>query len=163
MNEPKWRKSLAETYQKHHQMLYRIAFAYLKNAADSEDVVHDCFMKLLHEPRAFKSQEHEKAWLIVVAGNLAKDKLKESSRKNLDLDALSNYLVYKSDGDDYRDFLKLILTLPERLILPVYLYYYEGYKTAEIARILRLKPSTLRNQLRDARQILRIKLEAENE
>lgn len=163
MNEPNWKARLAEAYDKHHKMLYRLAFAHLKNVADSEDVVHDCFMKLLTQPRRFKSAEHEKAWLIVVAGNLAKDKLRESSRMNLDLAEVSNYLAYEDAGFNLDSGVDLLLKLPERLILPVYLFYYEGYKTAEIARILRLKPSTLRNQLRDARQILRIKLEEENE
>lgn len=43
----------------------------------------------------------------------------------------------------------------------IWLYYYEGYQTEEIARILGSPPSTIRNRMRDARRLLKDKLGGE--
>jgi RNA polymerase sigma-70 factor (ECF subfamily) len=51
--------------------------------------------------------------------------------------------------------LDAVLRLPEKYKDVVYLHYYEGLKTDEIARMLGEKPSTVRNRLRDARGLLR--------
>ncbi len=157
-----WQEELARTYRQYQPMLYRLAFAYMKNRADSEDLVHDCFVKLLVKERHFRSAEHEKAWLITVLENLTKDKLKQKSRTELDFSDFENYLASTQDESTH-EILRTVLTLPERLILPVYLFYYEGYQTGEIAQILRRNPSTVRNQLSEARQRLRHLLEVQDE
>ena len=51
--------------------------------------------------------------------------------------------------------LDAVLRLPDKYKDVVYLHYYEGYKTGEIAEMLGEKPSTVRNRLRDARALLR--------
>ena len=55
------------------------------------------------------------------------------------------------------------MSLPRRYRVVLHLYYYEGYKTAEIAEMLRLRPSTVRSRLDRGREMLRQRLmEAEN-
>ena len=44
--------------------------------------------------------------------------------------------------------------LPPKYRAVIHLYYYEGYNTEETARILGLKPSTVRAQLTRARQTM---------
>jgi RNA polymerase sigma-70 factor (ECF subfamily) len=51
--------------------------------------------------------------------------------------------------------LDAVLRLPDKYKDVVYLHYYEGYKTDEIAQITGEKPSTVRNRLRDARALLK--------
>ena len=50
------------------------------------------------------------------------------------------------------------MALPEKYKAAVYLYYYEGYNSAEIAQILGKPGSTIRNHLHGARKALREKL-----
>lgn len=54
--------------------------------------------------------------------------------------------------------LEAVLSLPERCKTVVYLYYYEGYRTEEIARMLRRPGSTVRSQLSEGRRFLRERL-----
>ena len=54
-----------------------------------------------------------------------------------------------------------VAALPPRDRLILYLFYYQGYSTGEIAELLGEKPSTLRCQLTRARQTLKLRLEAE--
>jgi RNA polymerase sigma-70 factor (ECF subfamily) len=51
-----------------------------------------------------------------------------------------------------------VLGLPEKYKTVVYLYYYEGYRTPEIAEILKKPKSTVRNYLHEARALLRERL-----
>ena len=51
------------------------------------------------------------------------------------------------------------MELPSKYKTIIYLYYYEGYKTNEIARILKKNPSTVRSMLYRARGILKDELE----
>lgn len=52
--------------------------------------------------------------------------------------------------------MEAILSLPAKYTDVVYLYYYEGYKTHEIAKILHCSPSTVRNRLSRARKYYRV-------
>lgn len=54
--------------------------------------------------------------------------------------------------------LQAVLDLPEDYKLPVYLYYYEGYPTADIARMLKVAPATVRSRLNRARNKLKLTL-----
>ena len=57
--------------------------------------------------------------------------------------------------------LRMVEELEEKYRLPVYLYYFEGYRSVEIAGMLRVNASTVRSRLAKARKILRLQLEAE--
>ena len=47
------------------------------------------------------------------------------------------------------------MDLPEKYKTVVYLYYYEGYNSEEIAKILKKSSSTVRNHLVEARKKLK--------
>jgi len=53
------------------------------------------------------------------------------------------------------------MDLPDKYKTVVYLYYYEGYNSVEISKILHKPQSTIRNYLHEARNILREKLGGE--
>lgn len=110
-------------------------------------------MKLVVKPRAFESEEHEKAWLLTVASNHCKDVLKSAARVRT--------AEMPDDVEDLQasvacsDLMEAVLALPAHYKDCVYLHYYEGYKTDEIARMTDTPPSTVRNRLRDARALLK--------
>ena len=63
------------------------------------------------------------------------------------------------EPEDYSDVLEAVLALPEKYKDVVWLFYYDGYQTDEIASMLGRPASTVRNQLRDARAILKKTIE----
>ena len=56
--------------------VFRVAFNYIKSAADAEDITQNVFVKLLKEEKPFESEEHVKRWLIRVAVNECKNMTK---------------------------------------------------------------------------------------
>ena len=149
-------KEIAEIYERHKITLYRVCFAYMKNHADTEDALQETFYRLIRKGPPFKSEEHEKAWLIRTATNLCKNSLRHWWRKRR---SLEDYEAPQTNGNvEISDTLSAVMELPEKYKTVVYLYYYEGYNSAEIARTLGKPGSTIRNYLHEARQALREKL-----
>lgn len=154
-------KEIAEIYEKHVDTVYRVCFTYLKNIPDTEDAVQTTFVKLIKYKGEFESTEHEKSWLIVTATNSCKDLLKNWWNKRENIEKYENSLSQTPFEID--DTLSCVLRLPDKYKVIVYLYYYEGYSTVEIAKMFKKADSTIRNQLRKARNMLYEKLEIKDD
>ena len=149
---------IAAVFRRHAKTVYRLCYAYLGNAADAEDAVQTVFAKLLCKPRRFNDAEHEKAWLIVCAQNHCRDVLKSAHR--------TRQTALPEDIADERrarqdETLDAVLALPEKYKTCVYLFYYEGYRTAEIAALTGVPSSTVRSHLSEARALLKTMLGGE--
>lgn len=137
-------------------MVYRVAFSYTKNKMDAEDVAQDVFLKLLSAHPTFENAAHEKAWLLRVTINFSKNRLK--SFWHTKTGALSDTLPYQDCPDEDSGVLQAVLSLPAMQRLAVYLFYYEGYSTAEIAPLIQKKEATVRSLLHRARAALKDQL-----
>ena len=136
--------------------MYRLCYSYLGSAPDAEDATQATFMKLIDKPRTFEDSEHERAWLLTCAANVCKDELKSARRKRAsDMPA---DVEDSSAPSAPSDVLEAVLALPEQYKDCVYLHYYEGYKTDEIASMTNTPPSTIRNRLSEARKMLKLAL-----
>ena len=149
-------KEIAEIYTRHVNTIYRICYTYMKNSSDTEDIVQETFIRLMKFGGSYESEEHEKAWLIRTAANLCKDNLKHWWRKRENLEDYQNLQDDNNTKND--DTLEAVMSLPDKYKTVVYLYYYEGYTSVEISKILSKPQSTIRNYLHEARNILRTKL-----
>ncbi len=149
---------IAAVFHRHVKTVYRLCFAHLGSAADAEDATQSVFMKLIDRPRRFNDAEHEKAWLIVCAQNHCRDVLKSAHR--------TRQTALPEDIADERrarqdETLDAVLALPEKYKTCVYLFYYEGYRTAEIAALTGVPSSTVRSHLSEARALLKTMLGGE--
>lgn len=144
-------QELAELYHRHVDTVWRVCYSFMKNRADTEDMVQEAFLRAYYADKPFRSEEHEKAWLIVTASNLCKDALKRAWRRD---EPLEDHLELAAPGRDAQ-VLEAVLALPERYKTAVYLYYYEGYSLKEIASILGCPQATVRTRLTRARKQLK--------
>lgn len=136
----------------HGNHILRYAYSYLHNMSDAEEVLQDTLVKFLQTAPAFENAQHEKAWLLRVAGNLSKNRL--DYNKVRAADELSEELA--ADGDEELSFVwDAVKALPEKLRAVVHLFYYEGYSTAEIARLLGRNEATVRSDLHRGRARLK--------
>lgn len=93
------------------------------------------------------------------AQNHCRDVLK-SARRTLRADLPEDVADERAsaEGDET---LRAVLALPPKYKTCVYLYYYEGYRTGEIAALTGTPASTVRSHLSEARTLLRTMLGGE--
>ena len=148
-------KEITDIYMRHVKTVYRVCFAYMKNKSDTEDAVEETFYRMIRKGPQFENEEHEKAWLIVTTANVCKNKLREKSRTELPLE---DYDQLPAMDREHFYVYDALLRLPENYKSAVYLFYYEGYRTDEIAELLHERPATIRAWLSRARKLLRKEL-----
>ncbi len=148
---------ITQIYNDNKNSVYRLALTYLHSQAEAEDVCHDVFIKMI-EHKISISPGKERAWLLTVTANECKDRLRFWRRhKN---EELSDCIPAKDTQS--LDILEIVMSLPVKERTAIYLYYYEGYSTKEIARILKLSESGVRSRMERARKHLKNKLEGES-
>ena len=146
-------EEIAKIYNRQYNTVYRICFSFMKNSVDAEDMAQETFLKLISSKKQFESEEHEKAWLIVTASNTCKDELRRWKRRLENIKSLFQQENVVREEDDR--VLEWVMELPAKYKQVIYLYYYEGYRTSEIAGMLHCSESTVRNQLLRGRRILK--------
>jgi len=138
-------------------MVYRICLVLLKNVPDAEDAAQSVFLKRL-EHGAFDTPGHEKGWLIVTARNQCRDMLRHWWRKRrADLADLPEAAAVPESEEGW--VWKQVSALSPKLRMVIFLYYYEGYHTGEIAALLGEKPAAVRARLCKARRRLKLEME----
>ena len=145
-------KEIMDIYNRQVDTVYRICFSFMKTRADTEDMVQETFLRLMSNGTVFQSEKHEKAWLIVTASNVCKGALRRSWRKHTSIEELPEIA---QEGPELNPVLEAILALPRDQKTAVYMYYYEGYSSAEIAQALGCRQGTVRSRLSRARQALK--------
>ena len=149
-------KDIINLIEKYSNMVYRIAVVRVKTKEEAEDIYQEVFLKLSDKMPKFKSEAHEKAWLIRVTINISNNYLKSAwKRKVVGLDEN----VQAEESNDISNVYSEVSKLPEDYKIVIYLYYYEGYKVSEISNILEKKENTVKTWLSRARELLRQKLE----
>lgn len=146
-----------EAVEQYGDMVFRLAYSYLKNRADAEDVMQEALLKLYVEPGEFESADHEKHWLLRVAANECKKLLRSPWRRRTDpLDEAAEAAAF--DRPAQSELFRQVMALPPKYRAAVYLHYYEGYSVKETGELLGAKASTVQTWLMRARGQLKTKL-----
>jgi len=147
-------------------MIYRLAFGYMGNYFDAEDISQEAFLRLYRYKKTFKDEEHKKAFLLRVTINLCKNLHKSAwFRKRTELDgSIPAEPCPASLREDSEDALReYILKLKPKLRIVVFLYYYEGYSVIETAKLLKISESAVTTRLGRARAELKMQLTDDKE
>ena len=130
----------------------RLAYSYLHNTADAEEVLQDTLVQFLRTAPELNTKEHEKAWLLHVAANLSKNRVKYNAIRQTD--ELAEELAAEN-REDLSFVWEAVKALPEKYRAVVHLFYHEGCQTAQIAQILGMKETTVRSHLSRGREKLK--------
>lgn len=152
-----------EIFDSYKNDIYRLSFSYTKSTSDSDDIVQKVFIKLYRHPQILNQKNTEiKKWLMKVTINECKTFL---------LSPWKNKIVAFTEKEAHREekmsfdnqLLNVIMELPPKYRLMIYLYYYEGYKGKEIATLLKRSETNVQTRLSRAREKLKIILERDFE
>ena len=132
--------------------ILRLAYSYLHNMSDAEDILQDTLIQYIKTAPQLIGAAYEKAWLMKVAANLSKNKIRYNQVRRAD--ELDETLAAK-ERKDLQFVWEAVRQLPDHYREVIHLFHYEGYSTAQIAQLLGRKEATVRSDLRRGRMQLR--------
>ena len=146
-------EELVNTYSK---MVFQIAYQNCFIKSNAEDVTQEVIIKLWKNLNKLKTEEHLKAWLIRVTINASFDNNRYyQNKKESPLEENEDSYIENEDKEIIEE-LKKLKPISRNII---YLYYYQGYKTKEISKILKINENTVSTNLSRGKKQLKKFLE----
>jgi RNA polymerase sigma-70 factor (ECF subfamily) len=154
--------------------IHQLAFRYLKNWEDAEEVAQDVLMKVHRKIGAFRGDAALSSWIYRITFNTAMSRLRTnrysrprevqaadvvteagevSQPEPADWSSLADDRVLRSQMR--MRLIDALTLLPEVYRVPVILRDIQGLSTEEASAILKVKPQTLKSRLHRGRLILR--------
>ncbi|MBQ8920648.1 MAG: sigma-70 family RNA polymerase sigma factor [Oscillospiraceae bacterium] len=149
-------QSFSRIYEQNVSLIYSIAYSYMHNREDAEDMTEEAFVRLLERGHSFPEDAQARAWLITVTRNLCINELRQRRRRIRD-ERLPEELAHppaQADAD-LQSVMQAVNALPEKYRLPLVLFAIEGYSVRETADMLKLNESTVRTRVARARELIR--------
>ena len=152
--------------------IFQLAFRYLKNREDAEEVAQDVLLKVYQKIDAFRGDAALSSWIYRITFNAAMSRLRESKqslphaagqvrdeaarREVADWSPLADEEVFRSQMR--KVLVKSLQELPLLYRAPVILRDIHGLSTEEASAVLRVKDQTLKSRLHRGRLMLRERL-----
>ncbi|MBR2009300.1 MAG: sigma-70 family RNA polymerase sigma factor [Peptococcaceae bacterium] len=135
-------------------MVYRLAFARMQNRHDADDIFQEVFLRYVRRNPRFESEEHAKAWFLRTTLNCCKNHWASAwQRKTTGLSEVQEMSVVY-DSEDAQMLADALAKMDGKYRVVLHLYYYEGLKAEEIAKIQGVSAGTVRMQLSRGREKL---------
>ncbi len=148
----------ATAFETYSDMVYRLAFVRTGNQADADDILSEVFLRLVKNIRKIQSEEHLKSWLIRVTINCSHSFFAVVKRRQESPISDCTAAVLLEENE----VLPTVLKLPHNQKTIIYMYYFEGYSVAEIAKLCSIPAGTVKSRLARARETLKKELKGVN-
>lgn len=169
---------LADAYS---SKIYQLAFRYLRNREDAEEVTQDVLLKVYRKVGAFRGDAALSSWIYRITFNAAMSRLRTAAYQRAQDEERQLTASFDAEGESKgarreaadpsepadermlrsqlrRRALRAILALPAIYRAPVMLRDIQGLSTEEASAVLRVKDQTLKSRLHRGRLILRKQL-----
>jgi RNA polymerase sigma-70 factor (ECF subfamily) len=171
-------RDVAEAYG---SKIYQLAFRYLRNKEDAEEVTQDVLFKVYRKVNAFRGDAALSSWIYRITFNSAMSRLRTAKYQRTQAEDVK---VVAGEGDEItslarkdiadwsdmadehvfrsqlrRRVFNAILALPAIYRAPVVLRDLQGMSTEEASAMLHVKDQTLKSRLHRGRVMLRKQLE----
>jgi RNA polymerase sigma-70 factor, ECF subfamily len=172
-------RALAELADAYGTKIYQLAFRYLRNKEDAEEVTQDVLFKVYRKVGEFRGDAALSSWIYRITFNAAMSRVRtaqfqrsQEDDRQLASDDGESFSASQPDIADWsnmadervlrsqlrRRVLRAILALPVIYRAPVMLRDIHGMSTEEASAMLRVKDQTLKSRLHRGRLILRKQL-----
>ena len=140
----------------HSGMLYRVAYAILRQDDACRDALQDAALKAWEKRRTLREDRYFRTWVTRILIHTCYDTLKRT-RRIVSIEDVPDLAVPPPDPT----LAMALHALPDKLRLPRMLVYSEGMTYEEAAETLRLPVATVRGRIHRAKGQLRKELDAE--
>ena len=147
---------LREWIEEYGNMLLRMCYLYLHDAALAEDAVQETFLKAWKKRNMFQGKSSEKSWLTAIAMNTCRDMLRSTWFKHVDRHVTPEDLPQGGIGEEKDDRITVeLMNLPEKIRKVIVMHYYAGMRTEEIAKAFGISRSAVIMRLKRGREKLK--------
>jgi len=175
-------RALADLADAYSSKIYQLAFRYLRNKEDAEEITQDVLFKVYRKVDAFRGDAQLSSWIYRITFNAAMSRLRTARYQRAQAEDRRAAAAADEDGSnipartpdvaDWSDMadervlrsqlrkrvFSAILALPAIYRAPVMLRDIQGMSTEEASAMLRVKDQTLKSRLHRGRLILRKQL-----
>jgi RNA polymerase sigma-70 factor (ECF subfamily) len=172
-------RALADIADIYRPRIFKLAFRYLRNKEDAEEVTQDVLYRVYRNVASFRGDSALSSWIYRITFNAAMSRLRTASYRH---SQLHDRQPGSADGHEpsqvprdvadwsnmaderilrsqlRRRVFRAILALPAIYRAPVMLRDIQGMSTEEASAMLRVKDQTLKSRLHRGRLILRKQL-----
>lgn len=146
---------IEEIIDRYQSMVYGLALARTGSASDADDVFQEVFLAYHQSGKAFRDEDHRKAWLLRTTVNLSRRITASTWRRKIaPLSEREDVPVLFREPEENLVW-DAVQSLEEAYRLPIYLHYFQELSTDEIGKALSLRPGTVRMRLSRGRDKLR--------
>lgn len=157
------KSALAELYHETKSAIYGFSLSLTKNAADSEDIMQETYLKIWANADSYKAKGTPMAWILTITKNLAFMKLREKKRHQ-DLEPeqwdMEFHIPDSAGNTEDRHLLEAALNMlseEERQI--ILLHAISGLKFREIGELVGIPLSTVLSKYHRSLKKLRLYIE----
>ena len=165
--------AVADLSESYGSKIYQLAFRYLKNREDAEEVSQDVLLKVYQKIDAFRGDAALSSWIYRITFNAAMSRLREFKqnlpnapekalddeglppvkREVVDWSPLADEAVLRAEMR--KTLVQALKEMPVLYRAPVLLRDVQGLSTEEASAILHVKEQTLKSRLHRGRLMLR--------
>lgn len=149
-------KSFEENIIKYQDLYYKLAFSYVKNEYDAKDILQESILKAYKNISKLKDIDALDKWMKRIIINTALDFIKKNSKLSLTID--DNNVMDIPSKEVNSELIYIVDDLDPDLRTIIILKYYHGYTIEEVADILEISISMVKNRMHKALKLLRIEI-----
>lgn len=135
--------AFTELMQLHMKDMYRVAVSILMNDEDAADAIQDAILACWEKIDGLKEPRYFGTWMMRILINKCYDIRKRNQR----FTDLGDWEEPAAEDHYNLEWKEALSVLDERHRVVVELFYGEGYRTEEIAKILKIPKSTVQTRL----------------
>jgi RNA polymerase sigma factor (sigma-70 family) len=144
-----------------------LALALMRNTGAAEELTQDAFVRAYRHLDSFDDRRPFYPWLAKITYRLALSRHQQRAREALQRTAAESKQQSQSDDDPLnalladeqaRSLWRAVGTLPERERAAVILYYRNGLRVSQVARVMGVSDGTVKTSLLRARRHLAVVL-----
>ena len=141
--------------------IYRLAFSYVKNEHDAEDIVNESVRKALDCIEQLRNEEFLGTWFFRIVINTSNTYLKSKS-KLIYLDEIVENSLTTEDKYQDTDLYDAVMKLDSKYRIVIILKFYEDMTIKRISEVLDENISTVKTKLYKALKKLRLEIDKED-
>jgi len=149
------REAFRELVELHMRQVYDLAFGFVNDHDDAEDVAQEVLVKVFHSIKSFRQEAEFSTWLYRIVANASLDRLKQRKRKtNRQVpigESESMELAANPDPIENLDYAahieRALHELPTLQRAVVILRHIDGLPTRTVSEILKCSEGTVKTHL----------------